>query len=165
MDTTEVLIADDSRQFREALRELLDRQETIVVVAEATDGREAVRQAGEYRPQVVLMDIEMPVIDGIEATREIRSSLPAVQVIALSLYDKSVFREAMAAAGAWEYVLKDADISELVAAIRKAAAVGGTASSEQSAGSPQTFSDPDLGSSDGRFQTLFDGGGGHSGSE
>ncbi len=130
MDTIHVLIADDSRDFRQSLRGLLEREEGLVVVGEAADGRQAVELAGEKRPEIVLMDIEMPVMDGIEATREIRSRWPEVRVVALTIYDRPTFREAMAEAGAVGYLatarqirgppperrVKGGEIGELVAA-------------------------------------------------
>ncbi len=123
MDTIHVLIADDSADFRRALRGQLEKEEGIEVVAEAVDGEEAVELAGAKQPQVVLMDIEMPEMDGISATREIRRRWPEVQVVALTIYDRPVFREAMAEAGAVGYVVKDG-IGELVGEIQRAAAVG-----------------------------------------
>ncbi len=122
MDTIHVLIADDSQDFRLSLRGQLEREEGLVVVGEAADGRQAVELAGEYRPEVVLMDIELPVMDGVEATREIRSRWPEVKVVALTVYDRPAFREAMAEAGAVRYVVKSGEIGELTAAIRKAGA-------------------------------------------
>ncbi len=123
MNTIHVLIADDSRDYRRELRRLLDKEEDIQVVGEAVDGRQAVELAGADRPQVVTMDIEMPVMDGIEATRIIRGEMPETQVVALTIYDRPAFREAMAEAGAAGYVPKDASPGDLVAAIRKAASV------------------------------------------
>ncbi len=126
MDSIRLLLADDSMDYRQDLRLRLDKEEGIQVVAEAADGRQAVELAGEERPDVVTMDLEMPVMDGIEATREIRSRWPEVQVVALTIYDRPAFREAMAEAGASGYVVKEGEIGELVAAIRQAAgAVGG----------------------------------------
>ncbi len=75
------------------------KREGIQVVAEAADGQVAVELAGADRPDVVLMDVEMLVMDGIEATREIRARWPEVQVVALAIYDRPAFREAMAEAG------------------------------------------------------------------
>ncbi len=116
-----VLIADDSPACRNTLRPLLAKEADIEVVAEAADGRTAVELAGAERPDVVIMDIEMPVMDGIEATREIRGRWPGVQVVALTLYDRPAFREAMATAGASGYMLKDGELGDLLAAIRQAA--------------------------------------------
>ena len=120
MGAIHVLIADDSREFRRQARALLERQEDIEVVAEAADGRAAVEETGLRRPEVVLMDIELPVLDGIRATREIRARWPEVQVVPLTIWDRPVFREAMAEAGAVGYVVKDGEPGELIRAIRRA---------------------------------------------
>jgi two-component system, NarL family, response regulator LiaR len=119
--TIRVLITDDHGVVRQGLRLYLARDPELEVVGEAKDGEEALVLARELRPDVVLMDLLMPVMDGIAATRAIREELPGVEVVALTsvLEDTSV-GEAIRA-GAIGYLLKDAEVEELHRAIRAAA--------------------------------------------
>jgi DNA-binding NarL/FixJ family response regulator len=118
MATIRVLIADDHRLFRLGLRQACESAEDLEVVGEAADGQEAVELAQRCRPDVVLMDINMPVMDGVEATHRIVEQDPGVRVIMLTIYrqDRYVF-EAIKA-GARGYLLKDVDEHELLEAIR-----------------------------------------------
>ena len=110
-----LLIADDRARSRSGLRALLSTWPGMETVAEAADGREAVRLAEERRPDVVLMDARMPGMDGLEATRLIKARWPAVKVVVLTLY---AFRRAEAlAAGADAFLLKGCPPDELLAAI------------------------------------------------
>ena len=117
-DTVRVLIADDHPLFREGMRGRLDRMDDIAVVGEASDGDEAVRLSRELEPHVVLMDIKMPGLNGIEATREILRANPRVGVLMLTMFedDDSVF--AAMRAGARGYLLKDSGGEGVVHAIR-----------------------------------------------
>ena len=117
-----ILTVDDHSVVRQGLRMFLALDEELEVVGEAADGREAVRLAHELQPDVVLMDLLMPGMDGISATKAIRHSLPEVEVIALTsvLEDQAVY-DAMRA-GAIGYLLKDTQADELCAAIKAAAA-------------------------------------------
>jgi DNA-binding NarL/FixJ family response regulator len=117
-DTVRVLIADDHPLFREGMRGRLDRMGDIAVVGEAADGDEAVRLSRELEPHVVLMDIKMPGLNGIEATREILRANPRVGVLMLTMFedDDSVF--AAMRAGARGYLLKDSGGEGVVHAIR-----------------------------------------------
>ena len=113
-----VLIADDQRMFRTAISRSLGDVTGIEVVGEAADGEEAVRMAVEHCPDVVLMDIAMPVLNGMEATRRIRARCPATRVVGLSIYDNPGMDEMMLAAGAAAYVTKGCDLDTLVETIR-----------------------------------------------
>ena len=117
-DTVRVLIADDHPLFREGMRGRLDRMDDIAVVGEASGGDEAVRLSQELEPQIVLMDIKMPGLNGIEATREILRTNPRVGVLMLTMFedDDSVF--AAMRAGARGYLLKDSGGEGVVHAIR-----------------------------------------------
>jgi NarL family two-component system response regulator LiaR len=117
-----VLIADDHGIVRSGIRLLLERQPDLEVVGEAADGAEALRLACQLKPDVVLMDMLMPVMDGIAATTQIRSQVPETEVIALtSVLDDGAVIGAVKA-GAIGYLLKDAEPEELRSAIRAAAA-------------------------------------------
>ena len=119
--TIRVLIADDHAVVREGLRAVLGSESDMEVVGEAATGKEVVEQAAELRPDVILMDIQMPGINGIEATRRILGSDPKVGIVVLTMFedDDSVF-SAMRA-GARGYVLKDADPSEILKVVRAVA--------------------------------------------
>jgi DNA-binding NarL/FixJ family response regulator len=118
---TRVLIADDHAVVRAGLSQLLATFPEVELVAVAADGEEAVALAAEHRPDVVLMDLEMPVLDGIEATRRIRAAQPEVAVVVLTSFsDRDRILRALDA-GAAGYLLKDAEPSELARAIDAAA--------------------------------------------
>ncbi len=110
-----VLIADDHERSRDGLRALLTSYPEIEVVGEASNGREAVEMVDDSRPDVVLMDVRMPVMDGLEATRVIKINWPTVRAVTISMYPSS--RAAALAAGADAFVLKGQPTDELVAAI------------------------------------------------
>jgi DNA-binding NarL/FixJ family response regulator len=112
-----VLIADDHRLFAEALEAILTTDERIEVVGQASDGEEAVELARELGPDVVLMDVSMPVLDGFEATREIRSESDDVRVLMLTGSNSRADVDRSREAGASGYVTKDRIASELVASI------------------------------------------------
>ncbi len=115
-----VLLADDQRLFREALALLLSVQDDVQVVGEAADGAQAVELAGRAAPDVVLMDLRMPVLDGPAATRRIRANHPQVRVIALTTFDDDADVFAAIRAGAIGYLLKDASSEQLMEAVRAA---------------------------------------------
>ncbi|NUS64303.1 MAG: response regulator transcription factor [Saccharothrix sp.] len=112
-----VLIADDQALFREALATLLEVQPEIEVVGEAGDGEQAVRRCAELRPDVVLMDLRMPVLDGITATARLRVEQPGVRVLALTTFDDDADVFAALRAGALGYLLKDVSSARLVEAL------------------------------------------------
>ena len=113
-----VLLADDHRLFRSGLRSLLQQRSDMEVVGEAEDGREAAEMAASLVPDVVIMDITMPGLNGMEATRQIASRHPQVKVIALSVHSDRRFVENMLKAGASGYLLKDSSLEEVVRAIK-----------------------------------------------
>ena len=113
-----VLLADDHGVIRDALRYLLEAQGDIQIVAVAADGQEAVEKAMLYCPDVAVMDISMPRMDGIEATKQICGICPHTQIVMLTIYNSSEHVQRALRAGAAGYVLKDAAGQELVAAVR-----------------------------------------------
>jgi DNA-binding NarL/FixJ family response regulator len=118
-----ILLADDHKIMREGLRSLIEKESDIKVVAEAAGGRTAVRLAKEVSPDVVIMDITMPDLNGIEATQQILSEAPNIKVLALSMHSDDFFVASMLKARASGYLPKDCATKELVQAIR--AVVGG----------------------------------------
>jgi DNA-binding NarL/FixJ family response regulator len=119
---TSVLLVDDHQMVRAGLATLLAASDDLTVVAQAADGAQAVRAAVEHRPDVVLMDLSMPVMDGVEATREVLAALPTAKVVVLTSFsDQARVSEALGA-GAVGYLLKDCEPPELLAAVRAAAA-------------------------------------------
>ena len=125
MDPIRVLLVDDHALVRAGIRSLLEKLAGMEVIAEAGDGLEALRLVAEYHPQVVLMDIAMPDLNGLEATRRLAQDAPDVPVIILSIYSDEEHVYQALQAGASGYLLKDAAIEELEMAIR-AVAQGGT---------------------------------------
>lgn len=118
MTQIRVLIADDHRILREGLRSLLSECEDLEVVGEAADGREAVDLCAKHVPDVVLMDLHMPGLGGLEATLEIRRETPRVRVLVLTQYEDREYVRRLLAAGASGFVLKRAAGAALVDAIR-----------------------------------------------
>ncbi len=108
-----ILIADDHRIMREGLRSLLEKQPDTEVIAEAENGRTTLQMSRRFKPDVVLMDIIMPDLNGIEATRQILAELPDIKVIALSMHSDKKFVVEMLDAGASGYLLKDTAFEEL----------------------------------------------------
>ena len=117
-----VLLVDDHAMVRRGMRDFLDLHDDLEVVGEAVDGAEAVERAAELRPDVVVMDLMMPNVDGIEATGRIKAELTDVEVIALTSFIEEARVVAAIEAGASGFLLKDAEADELAAAIRAAAA-------------------------------------------
>lgn len=119
---TRLLLCDDHAMFRQGLRSILETEDDVRIIGEASTGREAVRYALETKPDVVLMDIQMPELDGVAATKAILAEDPDIRVIILTMYrqDRYVF-EAIKV-GARGYMLKDADAGDLISSIRRVAA-------------------------------------------
>ena len=127
MDKTEIIrvvLADDHTVVRKGIREFLEEEGDIQVLAEATTGVEAVTLTLEHRPDVAVLDIQMPEMTGIEAARQIKAKAPEVQVLVLTAYDDDPYIFAVLQAGASGYVLKNAPSEELVRAVRTVAAGG-----------------------------------------
>ncbi len=118
MERIKVLIADDHRVVREGLAAILKTKENIVIVGEAQDGQEAVEKARSLLPDVVLMDVSMPRMTGVEATRQLKREFPHMGIIALTMYDEQQYIFDLVRAGATGYLLKDTDSAQIVAAIR-----------------------------------------------
>jgi len=118
-DLTRILLADDHAMLRQGTAALLRLEPDIDIVAEAGNGREAVELARQLKPDIVVMDVRMPILSGIEATRTIRASLPNVQVLVLTAHDDDEYVFSLLEAGASGYLLKTAPVSELVKAIRQ----------------------------------------------
>lgn len=113
-----VLLADDHKIVRDGLRTLLEKHADIAVLGEAEDGREALQLARKLSPDVIVMDIAMPELNGIEATRQILSEYSGVKIVALSMHSDKRFVSEMLKAGASAYLLKDCAFEELITAIR-----------------------------------------------
>ena len=116
--TIRILLADDHKIVRDGLTSMLQAQPDMDVVAQADNGRSAVQMTDELRPDVVVMDVGMPDLNGIEATRQVTEAAPGVHVIALSMHSDRRFVEGMLSAGAAGYILKDSAFEELATAIR-----------------------------------------------
>lgn len=115
-----ILLADDHLMVRECVRSLLAREPDFEVVAEATDGRMAVERCQAARPDVVLMDINMPSLSGIEATRQVKRDVPGLAVIGLSMDETGQALQAMRNAGSYACLRKDGPVELLYATIRQA---------------------------------------------
>lgn len=123
-EAVRVLLVDDQRLMREGLRTLLELEPGLVVAGEAGNGAEALARYAELRPDVVLMDVRMPVLDGVEATRRLRAEFPGARVIILTTFDDDEYIFEGLRAGALGYLLKDVSIQELAEAIRTVMAGG-----------------------------------------
>ena len=116
-DIIKVILADDHRIFRKGLKSLLSEKKNIEVLAEADNGDEALEAVKKYKPEIVVMDIAMPKMDGIEATRQIREQFPDTEVVILSMHAKKAYIDQVLKVGAKGYVLKDSDEENLLSAI------------------------------------------------
>jgi len=115
-----VLLADDHQLLRQAIRRALE-DAGMTVVAEAGDGGEAVRLAGELHPDVVVMDVSMPVLDGVEATRRIHDDLPDLPIVIITMHGDEALRRDAVNAGAAGFLTKDVSMQEVVATVSQAA--------------------------------------------
>ena len=119
MSAIKTLIVDDNAGFRRRVSELLTSEPDIAVVGEAADGREALRKARQLKPDLVLIDVRMPEMNGIDATRQLRREVPEIQVIILTTYDLEEYRKAVAASGASGYVVKKTVLETLLPTIQE----------------------------------------------
>lgn len=117
-DPIRVVLAEDHTIVREGLRALLEGRDDVVVVAEADDGEAAVKAAAEHRPDVVVMDLNLPVLNGVDATKQIRKAQPDTHVLILSMYSTEEHVRPAIRAGAEGYLIKGSGLSDLVAAIK-----------------------------------------------
>lgn len=117
-----LILADDHAVVRAGTRQLLERQEDLHIVGEASDGEEAVRLAQELQPDVVVMDVRMPKLSGVEATRRIKAECPDIRVLVLTAHDDDEYVFALLQSGADGYLLKTAEFEDLVKAIHTVAA-------------------------------------------
>jgi DNA-binding NarL/FixJ family response regulator len=121
MKKIRILLADDHAVVRQGFKMILAAQPDMEIVGEAGNGREAVEAAAQLRPDVIVMDVAMPELNGIEATRRIAENAPHTRVLALSMHKDSVYVREVLRAGARGYLLKDSPAPELVAAVRAVA--------------------------------------------
>lgn len=121
MERTSILLAEDHAVVREGTREILERDPAFVIVAEAEDGPSVLALAAELRPDLVLLDLHLPILNGIEVTRQLCASPPAPRILILSAYDDEDYVIAALSAGASGYLLKTAHAREVVAAIHAVA--------------------------------------------
>lgn len=119
-----ILIVDDNAVLRKELRSILSSQENFIIVGEAGDGLEAIESVENFHPDLVLMDISMPRMNGLEATREIKKRRPETIILALTLYDQLEFSTAALRAGADDYITKDAHRDELLQSIQNSLSGG-----------------------------------------
>jgi DNA-binding NarL/FixJ family response regulator len=114
-----ILVVDDHPFLRQGLRHILASEPKLHVIGEARDGEEAIEKARELKPEVILMDISMPGINGIEATRRIHEEMPAIKIIGLSMFEAADIAEEMKVAGAVDYICKSGPVDLLMQTIRK----------------------------------------------
>jgi DNA-binding NarL/FixJ family response regulator len=118
MSKIRVLLADDHTILRDGIRALLDDEDDMEVIGEAEDGQSTVKMVAQLQPDVVVMDIAMPLLNGLEATRQIQRDYPQVKVLILTMHENEEYIRQVLAAGALGYVLKDAAARDLLGAIR-----------------------------------------------
>ncbi len=120
VDTIRTLIVDDDRRFRELVKVFLAKEPSIRVIGEAVNGKEAILKTRDLKPDVVLMDVRMPVMNGLDATRRIRDEMPGVNIIILTVFDLDAYKEIGRANGSGGFVLKKNLHTDLLPAIHQA---------------------------------------------
>ncbi len=121
MEKIRIMLADDHTVLRQGIAQALELQPDMTVVAQASNGAEAVKLAKQHRPDVALLDINMPELDGVQATRQITAEMPETGVIILTMYRRDDYIFEAIKAGASGYLLKEVELSELVKAVRTVA--------------------------------------------
>lgn len=112
-----VILVDDHKLLRDGLRNIIEQRSNMHVIGEASDGREAIKICAKLLPNIIVMDVAMPGLNGVEATKQINKIHPNIKVIGLSMHSSKQFIQSMFKAGAYGYLLKDGDAEELIAAI------------------------------------------------
>ena len=120
MQMRKVLIVDDDIRFRRFVKKLFSSEEDLKIIGEAKDGQEAILKAKELKPDLVLMDISMPLMNGLDATRRLKGIMPELLVIILTINDMEEYKVAATASGAYGYVLKKSLMEDLIPTIRQA---------------------------------------------
>lgn len=119
LNKVKILLVDDHKLLRDGLRNIIEQKSNMVIVGEASDGREAIKKAAEKKPDVIVMDVAMPGLNGIEAAKQIHKINSQIKIIGLSMHSGKQFIQGMFKAGAYGYLLKDGDADELIIAISK----------------------------------------------
>jgi DNA-binding NarL/FixJ family response regulator len=112
-----ILLVDDHKLLRDGLRNIIEQRSNMEIIGEASDGREAIKMASKLMPDVIVMDVAMPGLNGVEAAKKIHKNLPEIKIIGLSMHSGKQFIQGMFKAGAFGYLLKDGDADELITAI------------------------------------------------
>lgn len=149
-----VVLADDHHIVRQGLRALLEREKDMALIGEAADGLQAVDLAESLEPDVLVVDLMMPGLNGLEAARQIRARAPHTRIVILSMYDDPGYVQQALAAGVLGYVLKDSVAEELVDAIRRAVSGERYLSARASEGVEHAFHDGIAGSPKARYESL-----------
>ena len=118
MQIKKILIVDDDTRFKTFVKEFFSSEEDLQIIGEAANGKEALSKAKELKPDLVLMDISMPWMSGLDATQQLKKIMPELVIIILTIYDLDGYREAAMGKGAHAYVLKKDMMKELIPAIR-----------------------------------------------
>ena len=114
-----ILLVDDHQLFRDGLKNILDKKSNMTVIAQASNGRDAVKICAKLKPDVAIIDVSMPDMNGLEATNQILKTNSSIKVIGLSMYSSKQFIQGMFEAGAYAYLLKDGDADEFITALKK----------------------------------------------
>ena len=120
MQIRKVLIVDDDIRFWRFVKELFSSEEDLQIIGEAKDGQEAILKAKELKPDLVLMDISMPRMNGLDATHQLKRIMPELVVIILTIHDLEEYKVAATTSGAYDYILKKSLMEDLIPAIRRA---------------------------------------------